>query len=112
MPVRSNLTLYEANPEKASITILKEDDGLAQNLTGATIETYVKPTASTADADGSVVKLSTATGEIVVVSAAAGTATITFPATLGAGTKWWRTDVIISGQRKTCVFGSLYIENT
>lgn len=112
MPVRINLTLYEANPEKASITVIQEDNNAPQNLTGAVIEVYIKPTAATADADGSVVKLSTVTGEVVVTSIPNGTATITFPDTLSAGTKWYRADVIITGQRKTCVFGSITIVNT
>ncbi len=112
MPVRLNLSLYEANPEKASITIVQEDNNAPQSLTGAVIEVYVKPTRETADTDLSVVKLSTVTSEVVVVSAANGTATITFPNTLVAGTHWWRADVIITGQRKTCAFGSLVVENT
>jgi hypothetical protein len=113
MPVRINLTLYEANPERATITVVQEDNNLPVDLTGGLIEVFVKPTATTADADGSVVKLSTTAGSVLISSpATAGIAVIIFPSTLSSGTKWWRADVVISGQRKTCAFGSLTVENT
>lgn len=112
MPVRLNLSLYEGNPEKASITIVQEDNNAPQNLTGAVVEAYVKSTRELADTDLSVTKLSTVSGGVVITSAENGTATITFPNTLPAGTHWWRVDVIIAGQRKTCAFGSLVVEDT
>ncbi len=113
MPVRLNLSLYQANPEKALLTITKEDDNTAQDLTGASIEVYVKPTRDTADDDPDVTLLSTGSGEVVITGlATAGMATVTFPNDLPAITQWWRADVIVSGQRKTCAFGSLTVENT
>jgi len=111
MPLRKNITLYEGNIETIALVVTTEDDGLAQDLTFATVEVYLKPNKDTDDGDASVVLLSTETGEVVKTTPLDGEATITFPSDLSAGTLWWRVDVIINNRRKTAVYGSLYVEN-
>lgn len=112
MPSRLNPKIYEGNDEKMSIIISDEDDGTPQNLTGATVEVYIKDASDTPDDDVSVVKLSNQTSGVSITDAAAGVALISFPNTISAGTLWWRVDVILSGSRKTACYGALTVVNT
>jgi hypothetical protein len=109
---RKNITLYESNVERAVLTIIKQDDGTAQDITSAVIEVYIKANATTADGSAGVVKLSTETGEIVKTTPLSGICTVTFPDNIQSGTRWWRVDVILNNQRKTACYGSFTIENT
>lgn len=106
MPVSHELTLYEANNEVANVTIYEEGTDTPQDLTGATVEIYLKASASATDA--SATKLSTATGEITITDAADGEVTVVFPAQ-SAGVTWWRIDAVISGQRRTAAYGRLIV---
>ncbi|WP_246267783.1 hypothetical protein [Nonomuraea typhae] len=111
MTTRRDLTLIQVNDETVDLAITQHDSGAAQDLTGATVECYLKPTAQTADDGAGVTKLSTATGEITITSAVGGTCQIAVPAAAltTAGTRWWRADVILSGKRRTCVYGPLHV---
>lgn len=110
MATKADLTLIEGNPETIRETITDDDTGLPRNLTGLTIEFYVKPDATVPDTDPSVVKLSTATGEVTITDAANGVCQVAVPAQ-AAGTFWRRLDVIASGQRKTAIYGPMYVTN-
>lgn len=117
MPERINVTLYESNDETMDIVVYEEPefDGqplVVQDLTGATIEVYVKPTKETDDDDPGNLLLSTQTSGIVVTDAENGAATVTFPDNITPGTHWWKVDVILNGQRKTACSGTFMIEDT
>lgn len=112
MANQMDLTLNENNDENVKVTITTNDptDGTAVDLTGKTVEAFVKPSKSTADADGSVWKGSTATSGVTVTDAAAGKATISIPASALTTTQtWWRCDVVSGGLRKTAVYGVLTV---
>jgi len=104
MPDRRDIVLYQGNTETIDLTVLKAD-GSPQDLTGGTVNVYFKTAASVAD--GSATKWSTSTGEVVVLSAVAGTARLTIPeASLAtADTFWWRTDLVLSGVTRTVCYG-------
>lgn len=108
MGVRTDLTLVEGNTETVEETVTDDDTGQPFNLTGKTVEFYIKANATVPDTDPSVVKLSTATGEVTVTDAAGGVATVAVPAQ-AAGTAWHRLDVVSGGSRKTAVYGPLYV---
>jgi hypothetical protein len=110
MGERRDLKLIEGNPETVRETITDDDTGLPLNLTGKVVNFYIKPSADTADADLSVTKLSTSTGEVTVSDAAGGVCTVAVPAQ-AAGTLWRRLDVVSGGQPKTAVYGPLYVLN-
>lgn len=107
------LSLNENNDEDIALTITTNvpTAGTALNLTGDTLEVYLKTGASTADTDPSTFKGSTGTGEIVVTSAIGGLATVSLPhAAVLTTVKFWRVDVINgSGLRKTAVFGAVTV---
>jgi hypothetical protein len=107
---RRDLTLVEGNPETVKEIVTDDDTGLPFNLTGTTVEFWIKPDATVPDTDPSVVKLSTSTGEVTLTDAAGGVATVAVPAQ-SAGTSWRRLDVVSGGSRKTAVYGPLYVIN-
>lgn len=110
MPLQRELELFQGNQEIFTVTVTK-DDGTVQNLTGLTVNVYLKPARETSDLDGQVIKLSTATGEVVLTTPLAGLCTVTVPASALAlaGRRWWRCDVIIGGQPKTAAYGPLKV---
>lgn len=110
MPVRADLTLIEGNTETVKETVLDDDTGQPLNLSGKTVEFYLKADATVPDTDPSVVKLSTSTGEVTITDAAGGVATVAVPAQ-SAGTSWRRLDVVSGGSRKTAIYGPLYVIN-
>lgn len=110
MGERRDLKLIEGNPETVRETVTDDDTGLPLNLTGKTINFYVKPSADTADTDPAVTKLSTATSGVTVTDAANGVCAVAVPAQV-AGTLWRRLDVVTAGQPKTAVYGPLYVLN-
>lgn len=113
MPVSRDLELYQGNQETFTITVTK-DDGTVQNLTGLTVNLWIKPARETADTDPLVIKLSTSTGEIVLTTPLAGLCTVTVPASALAlaGRRWWRCDVLVGGQPKTAAYGPLKVIDT
>jgi hypothetical protein len=79
-------------------------------LTGLSLEAFVKPTRATADSDGAVWKGTTTGGQITITDAAAGKATISIPGSALTTTQtWWRCDVLSGGLRKTAVYGVLTV---
>lgn len=108
MATKVDLTLNEANDENVNVTITTNvpTPGTALNLTGMTLEAYVKAAASTPDSDGGVWKGTTGLGDIIVTNAALGQATVYIPAAAITTTKgWWRVDVLAGSYRKTAVYG-------
>lgn len=105
-------SLNENNDENITSTITTNQPtaGTVLNLTGLTVEAFLKPSAATADADGSVWKGSTATGEVTITSAAGGQIEIAIPAAAMTTTKGWlRIDVINTGKRKTAAYGAVTV---
>lgn len=106
------LTLNENNDENINIIVTTNNPtpGTVLNLTGMTVEGYLKVSAATSDVDGSTWKGSTATGEVTLTDAAAGKATIAVPASaVVTGKGWWRCDVISAGKRKTAAYGVITV---
>lgn len=110
MPQRTDLTLIEGNTETVRETVTDDDTGTAFDLTGRTVEFYVKANATVSDTDPSVVKLSTATGEITITDAINGVCEVTVPAQQ-PGSWWRRLDVVDGTDRKTAIYGPLYVVN-
>jgi hypothetical protein len=107
---RRDLKLIEGNPETVRETITDDDTGLPLNLTGKTLNFYIKPSADVADTDPAVTKLSTTGGQITITDAVNGICTVAVPPQ-AAGTLWRRLDVVTAGQPKTAVWGPLYVLN-
>ena len=100
--------LNENNDENVKVTITTNvpTEGTALDLTGKTVEAFLKPTKGTADNDAAVWKGSTATTGVTITDAANGKATVSIPAANVTTTQtWWRVDVISGGLRKTAVYG-------
>lgn len=112
MPARIDLVLYQNNAETIAITVVQEQGGAPQDLTGKTLRMLIKPTQNTPDADPSVVVLSSSGGSpaIVITSATGGTATVTVPASDLANFElaWWRLDVV--EDQKTVMYGSFTVQ--
>jgi hypothetical protein len=110
MPVRTDLTLIEGNTETVKETVTDDDTGLPLNLSGKTVEFYIKADATVPDSDPSVVKLSTATSGVTITDAANGICQAAIPAQT-AGVYWRRLDVVSGSDRKTAIYGPLYVIN-
>jgi hypothetical protein len=103
-----SLTLIEGNNEDLLIHIKTNVPvaGTVLDLTGSTVEVYLKESANLADDHASTWKGSTATTGVVLTDAVNGVVTVSFPATVVLPTaKWWRVDVVKGGKRKTAVYG-------
>lgn len=106
------ITLNENNDENVNFAITTNVPtvGTVLNLSGLTVEVYLKPSATTVDTDGAVWKGSTATGEVTITDAPNGLCTVSIPAATVQDTKrWYRCDVISSGKRKTAVYGNVTV---
>jgi hypothetical protein len=106
------LALNENNDENVNVTITTNNPsaGTPLNLTGLTVEGYLKVSASTADSDAATWKGSTTTGEVTITDAVNGKVSIAIPASAIGTTKgWWRCDVISSGKRKTAAYGAVTV---
>lgn len=111
MPRQRDLTLYQGNSDTLTLSVTADDTGLPLDLTGASdIKMVVKASADATDASGTT--LSKLTGEISIVSAAAGTAIVAVPSSLtaAAGPFWYRVDVLPGP--KTALYGTLYVRDT
>ena len=109
-------SLNENNDENVRVTLTTNQPtaGTALDITGMTVEAYFKPSASTADSDGTVWMGSTAGGSpaITVLNAAQGQVEIAIPAAAVTTNKtWFRVDVISSGRRKTGPYGAVSVVN-
>lgn len=112
MPKRIALTLNQNNDEDLPGTVTKEDTGQPQDLTGVTLEMYLKASASADDSTATVLS-SAAPGGITITNAAAGTYTVAIPdsALTAAGTRWYRVDAVSGPTRKTVVYGPLRVRD-
>lgn len=110
MAKQADLTLLETNAETVRETVTDDDTGSPQDLTGTTVEFLIKANATVPDTDPSVVTLSTVTGEVTVTDAAGGVCEVAV-SPQPPGTFWRRLDVIADGQRKTAIYGPLYVIN-
>lgn len=112
MATQQALTLYEANDENVTVAVTTNDPvtGTVLDLTGATVEAFLKVAASTPDNDAGVWKGSTATGEITLTDAVNGLLEIAIPGSAVTTTKgWWRCDVVVSSRRKTAAYGQVTV---
>lgn len=106
------LNLNQWNDEDVQLTLTQA--GAALDLaTASALEFYLKPHRTTADADLAVTKLTVGSG-IAITDASAGTCIASIPASAlaAAGLKWWRIDAIITGKRKTALFGLVHVADT
>lgn len=106
------ITLNENNDEDVDVAITTNVPvtGTVLNLTGMTLEAYLKTSARTSDTDVTTWKGSTVTGEITVTDATNGLASIAIPASAVQITKgWWRCDVLNGGLRKSAVSGAVTV---
>lgn len=109
-----NITLNENNDEDVSVSITTNipAQGTTLNITGMTVEAYLKLSAATADTDASTWKGSTATSGVVMTDAFNGLVTVSIPASsVLLSMKWWRVDVISGGKRKTAVYGTVSVND-
>src|ERR1700743_106706 len=113
MATQQALTLNENNDEDVAITITTNTPtaNTPEDLTGDSLEVYLKLSPQTADTDPSSWKGSTGTGEIVVTAVVNGKATVSLPAaSVTTSVKWWRVDVVDGdGLRKTAVYGAVTV---
>lgn len=104
------LEVYQSNDEVVDIQVFFE--GLPYDLTGKSMEMFLKPTKGTPDADLAVVKLTSVASEIIISGTPSdGTAVAHIPAVnlANVGTRWYRVDVIDAGKRRTALYGPLRI---
>lgn len=114
MANKQDITLNENNDEviRVVITTNVPTAGTTLDITGMSLEAYLKPTASTSDSDGAVWKGTSGGGQITITDAPNGKATISVPASAVVLTQgWWRCDVLSGGLRKTAVYGALSVVN-
>lgn len=115
MATNSPITLNENNDEDVIVTITTNQPtaGTIENLTGMTVEVYLKLSAATSDTDVSTWKGSSATTGVTMTDPTNGIVTLNLPA-LAVQTivKWYRVDVISSGgKRKTAVYGTVAVND-
>lgn len=113
MTTQANLLLNQGNDETVALTIT-QSDGSVFDLTGTTVNFYIKPSAMTPDSDSRVVLLSTTTGGVTVTDAKNGLVTVSIPhANLAAPVaRFWRCDVVSGGQTHTAFYGLLSVRYT
>lgn len=103
-----DIQVYEGNDPSLLFTI--KANGAAIDLTGATVEFYIKENTSKSDTDPSTVKLSTTGGQITILSpATAGQCRVDVTSANLGGLKQqvYRLDVIKSSRRLTYSHGKL-----
>lgn len=108
MATKQDISLNENNDENIKVTATTNvpTDGTTLDLTGKTVEAFLKPSKSTSDGDSSVWKGSTATTGVTVTDAVNGKLTVSIPAANITTTQgWWRVDVLSGGLRKTAIYG-------
>lgn len=112
MATSNPLTLNENNDEVVRVTITTNQPtaGTALDLTGKTLEAYLKPNAATADGAAGVWKGTSTGGDITITDAAGGKVAIAIPAaSVTLSQTWWRLDVLSGALRKTACFGTLTV---
>lgn len=107
------LTLNERNDENVTVFITTNDPtaGTPLDLTGKSVEVFLKPSKASADDDAAVWKGTTTGGEVTVVDAANGEISVAIPAANIDLTKtWWKVDVVSgTGKRKTAMGGTVTV---
>ena len=112
MATSQAINLNENNDENVNVAITTNvpSVGTILNLTGLTVEAYLKQSATTADSDGTTWKGSTVSGEVTITDAVNGLVSVAIPASVVQDTKkWYRVDVLSSGKRKTAVYGAVTV---
>jgi hypothetical protein len=110
VPKRTDLKLLQRNTPKVRETVTDDETGDPVDLTGKTIEFYVKATDTTNDDDATI--LSTATGEITITDALAGVCVVdlsTHNLTAQPGQYWRRLDVVDGDDRETAIYGPMHV---
>jgi hypothetical protein len=108
------LTLNENNDEDVIVTIKTNVpvDNTVLNLTGTTVEAFLKQSASISDTDASTWKGSSAGSGVALTDPTNGICTVSIPAaSVLTSMHWWRVDVISAGKRKTAVFGAVSVQD-
>lgn len=108
------LALNENNDEEINAILSTNQPTVdtALNLTGLTLEAYLKASPSASDTDASTWKGTTTGGQIVVTVATAGKVSIKIPAaSITTAMAWWRLDVLDTGLRKTALYGVVSVTN-
>lgn len=111
MATNQAISLNENNDENVNVvaTTNVPTAGTVLDLTGKTVEAFLKPSKATADADGAVWKGTIGSG-VTVTDAAAGHLTVNIPAASVTTTQtWWRVDVLSGGLRKTVIYGAVTV---
>lgn len=106
------LELNQSNDEDIELTLTQA--GAALDLaTASALELYLKPSRTTTDTDLAVTKLTVGSG-IAITDAPGGVCVASIPAAAlaQAGLKWWRIDAVITGRRKTAMFGLVHVADT
>lgn len=108
------IKVVENNDPLVTVTVrVKDEDGnrRAYDLTGATIQLYVK--SAREDTDAAALFTYTSSTEIVVTDATGGVLTIQFAASDidSAGTYYYHLDAIKNLKRQTVMFGPLKVVN-
>lgn len=109
-------TLNEKNDEKVNFVLTTNDptDGTILNLTGMTVEVYLKAGKAASDTDGATWKGSTATTGVTVTDAPNGKCYAQIPAaSVTTSMTWLRVDVLDGGGlRKTACYGVVTVNDT
>jgi hypothetical protein len=112
MSVYLELTLDQSTDPTVDFVVTEEgtgdEPGPPLDLTGTTVEMLIKPHARTDDDDPSVFTL-----PVTITDAAAGECETAVPAAALAiaGARWWRLDILASGQRRTAIRGVLWVRD-
>jgi hypothetical protein len=104
-----DITLGEFNDETLDVSITS--GGSPFNITGLTMEMYLKTAAGVSDTDPSTVKLTTPT-DITITNGPGGLATVVIPnADLQPGDNvgFYRYDILQAGKRHTALFGKVTV---
>lgn len=112
MVAKQDLSLNENNDEEvlAALTTNQPTTGTTLDLTGLTVEAFLKVNAATGDADASTWKGSTATTGVTITNAVDGQVSILIPASAVTTAKtFWRLDVLDGGLRKTALYGAVTV---
>lgn len=114
MAQKRDVTLNENNDEEilAVLTTNQPVADTALDLTGKTLEAFLKVNASTSDTDPGTWKGTSTGGQVTVTSAPGGAISIAVPASaITTSMGWWRVDVLSGGLRKTALYGAVTVTN-
>jgi hypothetical protein len=114
MASRVDISLPENNDTviKLAITTNVPAAGTALDITGMSLQAWLKPNASSADTDPAVWEGTSGMGQITVTDAPHGKASISIPASaVTQAQTWWRCDVVSGALRNTAAYGVLSVIN-